>query len=52
MTEAFQLLTEAFVKVCVSRPLVLEWHKWFSEGREVWRMVTTQVIKAHQLPLT
>jgi len=32
MTEAFQLLTEAFVKDCMSRPLVLEWHKWFRKA--------------------
>ena len=52
MTETFQLLTEAYVEDCVSRLLVFEWHRWFSDGREVWRMMTTQVIKAHQLPLT
>jgi len=40
MTETFQLLTEACVEDCVSHPLVSEWHKWFSEGSEVWRMVT------------
>jgi hypothetical protein len=34
-TETFQLLTEAYREDCMSRARVFEWHKRFSEGREI-----------------
>ena len=33
-TKTFKLLTEAYGEDCMSRALVFEWHKRFSESRE------------------
>ena len=33
--ETFQLFTEAYGEDCMSRACVFEWHKRFSEGREI-----------------
>ena len=35
-TETFQLLTEIYDEDCISRARVFEWHKPFSEGREIF----------------
>jgi len=37
-TESFQILTEAYSEDSVSRARMFEWHKRFSEGRELERL--------------
>jgi len=37
-------LAEAYGEDCMSRARVFEWHKWFSEDREAWKIMIIYLI--------